>query len=245
MITKFLIVSVVFLIILFVGIPAVGGLGWVVLYGHPICMCLGFLCYGFGVVSYVTDLGPWNKSFPDRKSRRLLHGTIQFIGSSLFIIGYLLVTAFNKVNASENSSYVPTMLDLSHMYLGNIIIGLIVLQMTLGIRKLIILSKEGRVSHVFHSVFLGPLLFTIIVVNMSLGISSIFYEGSNANNFVSGIIAACLILLLVITYLFVVIEVLRGPKNRRLERQSEYLTRSTSSSIGINEDDVALIDGNN
>jgi hypothetical protein len=59
---------------------------------HPVFMTLGVVGFmSLGVVSYVSDYGGLvNRRFPDRGSRRLLHGVLQMIAGALVLVGYLI-----------------------------------------------------------------------------------------------------------------------------------------------------------
>lgn len=59
---------------------------------HGVFMTLAFgLCITLGLNAYVTDYGPrLNRRFPNRSSRRLLHGALQMCGGFLASVGYLI-----------------------------------------------------------------------------------------------------------------------------------------------------------
>lgn len=128
---------------------------------HGAFMCLAFLFFmPMGLLSYVFDFGPkGNTAYPDRASRRLLHGTANLLAALFAISGYLIAFVYHQANGITHLA-----LDqedksrTAHVFIGLIALSGIGLQSIVGLWKMVTFTREGRKVLPQHGK-VGPLVW--------------------------------------------------------------------------------------
>eukprot|EP01038_Epipyxis_sp_PR26KG_P007103 gene7103-9692_t len=131
---------------------------------HPTCMVIGGLVFiGEGIVAYrnnvlLDTLSPIMQH-TKRTKVRSIHQTMQIIGTSFIIFGFLIVIASKTENGR---SAVPSSI---HAILGTITILFIVIQMFAGLEKLNNLEPNNKRVHKWHG-DAGQILWDLICLSI-------------------------------------------------------------------------------
>lgn len=112
---------------------------------HPLLMVTGFvLLLPSGLVTYVSSYGPrLNAKFPDRSSRRVLHGVVQLIGSLLIVTGYLVEFTYHIDSPGEHIAVGESIAVKLHVWFGIAVIVGILVQLVSGIYKFVLKTRDS------------------------------------------------------------------------------------------------------
>lgn len=181
-VTRVVAVSATIFLIIAIMTPSMGGFDASTIWAwHPFFMTIGFaLLLSLGVVSYVSDYGTIiNRRFPDRVSRRLLHGGLQAFGTMFILLGYL--THFTAVQASGGSHIAagkPAWAQV-HAWLGIITLVGVLLQGVVGCYKYVVRTREGTPIMKWHG-YLGLVIWFLGLANIAVAAYGKFYASGGA-----------------------------------------------------------------
>ena len=136
---------------------------------HPAFMSVAFLLLlPLGVLSYSVDLGEaGNAAYPDRDSRRVLHGVLNLFGACLAVCGYLVAFVYHAAKGKDLAGHLALNFNggpaipsrTAHVFLGLIaVLGSVVMAAS-GLYKFVVVARDGH-RRVFrwHS-YAGPVVW--------------------------------------------------------------------------------------
>lgn len=158
--------------------PALGGYGNGPFSYHPIFMTAAFVLFmSLGTSSYVSDYGEkMNRQFPDRGSRRLLHGALQIFGAFFMLVAFLIVWNLHSLNGKSQIGSGASVIKQVHIWLGYGAMALVLLQVVVGLYKYVVRTRDNLPVATWHGK-LGPLAWTLGIANVALASYMEFYQG--------------------------------------------------------------------
>jgi len=122
--------------------------GWPVMFSwHPVFMCISVVLLSTqGITSYVMSFGSKvNEQFPNRTSRRVMHGSIQIVSTAFAAMGVMTVIGTHSVNGLSNvgAGHVSNAYKV-HAWLGYVSVGFILAQALSGLLKMVVKARDGR-----------------------------------------------------------------------------------------------------
>lgn len=144
------------------------GAGQVFAY-HPAFMSVAFLLLmPLGVLSYGIDLGErGNAAYPDRESRRVLHGTLNLLGACLAGCGYLVAFVYHAAKGKDLAGHLALNFNggpaipsrTVHVFLGlAAVFGSLVMAVS-GLYKFVVAARDGQKRLFKWHGLLGPLVW--------------------------------------------------------------------------------------
>jgi hypothetical protein len=147
-----------------------GGYGFDAVFAyHPAFMSVAFLLLmPLGVLSYGIDLGErGNAAYPDRDSRRVLHGILNLLGACLAVCGYLVAFVFHAAKGKDLAGHLALNFNggpnipsrTAHVFLGLFaVLGSVVMAAS-GLYKFVVVARDGHKRLFPWHGLLGPVVW--------------------------------------------------------------------------------------
>lgn len=180
-----LLVAVTLLVLVLTLSAPLGGYGYASIYAyHPVFMTVAFLLLlPLGLLSYSLDLGEaGNRAYPDRDSRRVLHGVLQLLGTCLAVCGYLVAFVYHAARGRDHLalSYNPPIPSrVAHVFLGLFAVAGLVVMTASGLYKFVVAARDGLRARVKWHGMLGPAVWVSGLLCICLAAYFEFLENSN------------------------------------------------------------------
>ena len=150
-----LLVGVTLLVLVLTLSAPLGGYGFGAVFAyHPVFMSVAFLLLmPLGVLSYGLDLGErGNAAYPDRDSRRVLHGVLNLFGACLAVCGYLVAFVFHAAQGKDLAGHLALNFNgkpniparTAHVFLGIIAVLGCVVMASSGLYKFVVAARDGH-----------------------------------------------------------------------------------------------------
>lgn len=111
--------------------------------------------------------------FPDRKSRRVLHGSCQLFAIAFVILGFLTALSTHSVTGRSNLGGGPVTQAYSvHTWLGYVSMVFLLGQMAAGLKKFVVKTRDDKNSASWHGV-LGPLVYVFAMATSIAGFNAL------------------------------------------------------------------------
>jgi hypothetical protein len=148
----------------------------------------------------------------DRSQRRMYHGSLQFIAAACIIAGYFVAFAANLSGGAAGEFAIgDDALHVLHVWLGYLTILGIIMQVIVGIYKMILKAQASPVTCAQWHGVVGPAIFALGLLTAMLGCSFWF---TDENNNITGQ-GVCLILALLSVAGFTLAELFCCPAVRK------------------------------
>ena len=136
---------------------------------HAVFMTVAFmLLFPLGVLSYVGDFGEAvNNSYPDRASRRVLHGTFNAFGVFVTICGYLIAFTYHVNSGKSHLASGESVARQAHSWIGLITIIAIAILGISGLYKFIVGARDNEKILKWHGM-VAPLAWVLGLVNICI-----------------------------------------------------------------------------
>lgn len=149
---------------------------------HPVFMCIAFLLLiPLGLISYVGDFGErGNAAFPDKESRRLVHGVLTIIAAFLIVTGYLVAFVYHEAKGIEHLALTDnqgTWTRPAHVFIGLIALGGAALQASAGLYKFVAATRDRAAVLRVHGT-LGPVVWIAGLLCVCLAAWFEYLEGA-------------------------------------------------------------------
>lgn len=175
LVTPLLAAAVALSVIFMALVPSLNGYGPGNIFAyHAVFMAVGFLALlPLAQLAYVAHLGHGNRAYPDRASRRVLHGVLGFLGGIFILLGYAVAFVYHQAKgqahyAWNNPQYSadPDTYSLkaraAHAVIGSIVVLCVLVQMAGGLAKWVAATRGFKVLAVHGKV--GPLIWSLGLV---------------------------------------------------------------------------------
>ena len=110
-----------------------------------------------------------SKRYPDRASKRALHGTILFFAYISILLGFLIAFVVRQAKGQSQIAAGESASRQAHSYLGYAILGALTVQAASGMYKFVVRTRDGRGVASWHAL-LGPLVWLAALANVSVGV---------------------------------------------------------------------------
>ena len=136
---------------------------------HPAFMSVAFLLLlPLGVLSYGVDLGEaGNAAYPDRDSRRVLHGVMNLFGACLAVCGYLVAFVYHAAKGKDLAGHLALNFNggpaiparTAHVFLGLVaVLGSIAMAAS-GLYKFVVVARDGHRRVFKWHAYAGPVVW--------------------------------------------------------------------------------------
>jgi hypothetical protein len=167
---------------------------------HAVFMTIAFmLLFPLGVLSYVGDFGEaLNSSYPDRASRRVLHGTFNAFGVFVTIVGYLIAFTFHENVGKSHLASGESVARQAHSWIGLITIISITIIGISGLYKFIVGARDNEKIFKWHGL-VAPLCWFLGLVNICIAAFFLIGDSSNWTVGIAAIIIVSAVTVAVLT----------------------------------------------
>jgi hypothetical protein len=146
---------------------------------HPTFMAVGAcLLLTLGLVAYVSSFGEAvNSRFPDRASRRLLHGTLGLLAACCLLVGYLTAFTAHEARGASHRAAGSPLAHQAHVWAGYATLALVAAQAVVGMHKYVLKTRDNLRFAAWHAKA-GPALWALGLVCVMLGAWAVFGPGA-------------------------------------------------------------------
>jgi hypothetical protein len=167
---------------------------------HAVFMTVAFmLLFPLGVLSYVVDFGEAvNSSYPDRASRRILHGTFNSFGVFVTICGYLIAFTYHVNSGKSHLASGESVARQAHSWIGLITIIAIAILGISGLYKFIVGARDNEKILKWHGL-VAPVVWIMGLVNICIAAYFLIGDESSWTVGIAAIIMASAVVVAVST----------------------------------------------
>jgi hypothetical protein len=149
-----------------------------------------------GALSYSLDFGEaGNRAYPDRASRRLLHGVAKLFGVFLAVCGNLVAFVYHLEVGKAHLAFGEIPARQAHVWLGLMAVGGACVMAASGLYKFIAATRDSAKLFRWHGL-LGPLVWVCGLLCICIAAYFEYLEG--AGHYTPGQVAAIIVAVVVV-----------------------------------------------